>query len=52
MDVSEDAEDVERLRRLEEQWKFDVDDALLGPESIEEHDRVLIDDYDTKYGFS
>ena len=56
MDVSKDAEDVERLQSLEEQWnlwKFDMDDApLFGPESTEEHDRALIDDYDTKYGFS
>jgi len=42
-------EDVEQLQRLE-QWKFYVDDALLfGPESTEEHDKALIDEYDTKY---
>jgi len=52
MDVSEDTGDVEQRQRLEERWKFDMDDApLFGPESTDEHDRVLVDDYDTKYGF-
>jgi len=51
MDVSEDAEDVEQLRRQEERWKFDMNDApLFGPESTEEHGRALVDDYDTMYG--
>jgi len=52
MDVSEDTGDVEQRQRLEERWKFDMDDApLFGPESTEERDRVLVDDYDTKYAF-
>ena len=50
MDIDEDPED-ERRRQLEERWKFDSDDALpVGPDSLEEQDRVLIDDYDTMYG--
>lgn len=39
---------MEQFQRLEER-KFDMGDApLFGPESTEEHDRVLISDYDTK----
>ena len=52
MDVSKNAENVEQLQRSEAQWKFDMNDPpLFGPQSTEEHDRVLIDDYNTKYGF-
>ena len=41
----------ERRRRLEEQWKFDLDDVPpFGPDGSEEQDRTLIDDYETMYG--
>jgi hypothetical protein len=43
-----------RVRRRQEggkeQWRFDVDDMPpMGPDGAEEHDRHLIDDYDTGY---
>lgn len=48
VDMGEDPEDEERRRRLEERWRFDLDDTPpIGPEGPEEHDRVLVDDYDT-----
>jgi enhancer of polycomb-like protein len=48
--LSEDAEVVERQKKLEERWKFDVDDAPpIGPDGAEEHDRELVDDYDAAY---
>jgi len=49
-DEDEDPEDEERYRRLEERWRFDWDDIPpIGPEGVEENDRVLVDDYDTTY---
>ena len=48
MDVYIDSE--EHLRRLEERWKYDADDVPpIGLEGTEEHDRELVDDYDTRY---
>jgi enhancer of polycomb-like protein len=41
-------EEVEGQGRLEEQWKFDIDDTPpIRPDGAEEHDLQLIDDYDT-----
>jgi len=41
-------EEAESLKRLEERWKFDIDDMPpVGPDGAEEHDRQLVDDYDT-----
>lgn len=46
--LNEDVEEAESQKRLEERWKFDVDDMPpVGPDGAEEHDRQLIDDYDT-----
>jgi len=46
MDVDEDSEELERRRRLEEIWKYDMDDSpSVGPEGVDEQDRVLVDDY-------
>ena len=46
MDVDEDPEELEQRRRLEEIWKYDVDDLpSTGPEGVDEQDRVLVDDY-------
>jgi enhancer of polycomb-like protein len=40
--------EAERQKRLDERWKFDTDDAPpFGPDGTEEHDRQLIDDYDS-----
>lgn len=53
MDVDKDVEGVERQRRLEEQWRYDQDDApTFGPQGQDEQDRVLVDEYQTKYFFS
>lgn len=51
MQVDEqDPEEQERLKRLEEKWRFDSDDVPpSGPSGSDEQDRVLIDDYDPKY---
>ena len=50
MDIEEDPEELERQRRLEEQWRFDQDDVPpVGPEGADEQDGVLIDDYDPTY---
>lgn len=53
MDVDEDKEDPEeadRLRCLQERWRYDSDDAPpVGPEGPDEQDRVLVDDYNPKY---
>lgn len=48
MDVdAENPEEDEIRKRLVERWKFDMDDSpAMGPEGSEEHDRVLLDDYD------
>jgi enhancer of polycomb-like protein len=49
--LSEGAEEAERQERLEERWKFDIDDIPpVGPDGAE-HDRQLINDYDTAYVF-
>ena len=38
----------ESRRRLEERWRFDMDDGpAVGPEGPEELDRALVDDYDS-----
>ncbi|KAH7923575.1 hypothetical protein BV22DRAFT_1015104 [Leucogyrophana mollusca] len=43
-------EDEEHRSRLRERWKFDQDDdPVIAPEGSEEQDRLLVDDYDTKY---
>lgn len=48
--LSDDAEEAERRKTLEERWKFDVDDTPpIGPEGVEEHDRQLVDDYDASF---
>ncbi|KAF5310721.1 hypothetical protein D9619_007669 [Psilocybe cf. subviscida] len=53
MDVDEDKEDPEeadRLRCLQERWRYDSDDAPpVGLEGPDEQDRVLVDDYNPKY---
>lgn len=50
MEVDEDPEELERRRRLEEQWKYDQDDVpAFGPQGQDEQDRVLVDEYQTKY---
>jgi enhancer of polycomb-like protein len=44
------AEEAESQKRLEELWRFDIDDMPpVGSDGAEEHDRQLIDDYDTGY---
>lgn len=49
MDLDGDAEEVERQRRLEEQWRFDQDDTpTSGPQGPDEQDRMLVDEYQTK----
>lgn len=53
IDVDGDVEELERQRRLEEQWRYDQDDApTFGPQGQDEQDRVLVDEYQTKYRFS
>ena len=50
MDVCIDSEEEEHLNRLEERWKYGADDVPpIGLEGTEEHDRELVDDYDTRY---
>lgn len=48
MDVdTENPEENDNIRRLEERWRFDMDDSpAVGPEGPEELDRVLVNDYD------
>jgi enhancer of polycomb-like protein len=42
--------DEERTWRLAERWKFDKDDPpAVGPEGLDEQDRVLVDDFDPKF---
>jgi enhancer of polycomb-like protein len=50
MDVDTDnPEQAEYSSRLVERWKFDMDDnPVSGPEGLEEHDRVLVNDYDER----
>jgi enhancer of polycomb-like protein len=34
---------------LVERWRFDMDDSsTIGPEGLEEQDRVLVNDYDER----
>lgn len=50
MDVDEDPEELERKRRLEEKWKYDMDDLpSTGPGGVDEQDRILVDDYSLPY---
>jgi hypothetical protein len=50
---SDNEEDDERDRRLAERWRYDADDyPPFGPEGSDEQDRVLIDDYDTRFVLS
>ncbi|KAF9483666.1 hypothetical protein BDN70DRAFT_799389 [Pholiota conissans] len=50
MEVDEDPEEAERIRRLEERWKYDADDVPpVSPEGADEQNRILIDDYDINY---
>ncbi|KAF5384456.1 hypothetical protein D9757_014007 [Collybiopsis confluens] len=45
--------DDEAELRLAERWRFDSDDGpLYGPAGSDEHDRMLVDDYDPKYTHS
>ncbi|KAG7452940.1 uncharacterized protein BT62DRAFT_36151 [Guyanagaster necrorhizus] len=46
----DDVTDADEDRRMEERWRFDADDepAMLAGGS-DEHDRILVDDYDVKY---
>jgi enhancer of polycomb-like protein len=42
--------DPEYYRKIAEKWRFDADDQPSnGPEN-DEQDRVLIDDFDSRYG--
>ncbi|KAF8623276.1 hypothetical protein AX17_007482 [Amanita inopinata Kibby_2008] len=44
------SEGDEDLHRLTERWRFDADDVpAFGSQGADEQDRMLIDDYDTKY---
>ncbi|KAF9242838.1 enhancer of polycomb-like-domain-containing protein [Melanogaster broomeanus] len=46
----DDCENDEDMRRLRERWRFDEDDdPLVAPDGAEEQDRVLVDDYESKY---
>ncbi|KAF9445195.1 hypothetical protein P691DRAFT_676156 [Macrolepiota fuliginosa MF-IS2] len=50
MEPDEDTEELERQRRLSEQWRYDQDDLpAFGPQGQDEQDRVLVDEYQTKY---
>jgi len=50
MDRNDEDEGSERRRRIEEQWKYDQDDMpAVGPQGQDERDRVLVDEYQTKY---
>lgn len=50
MDVNiENPEQDENRSRLIERWRFDMDDSpAIGPEGLEEQDRVLVNDYDER----
>ena len=53
VDGDEDPEEAEKLRRLQEQWKYDSDDVPpVGPDGPDEQNRILVDDYHPKYVFS
>jgi len=48
MNVDEAAEDDDSGSRLEERWKFDLDDGpAIGSHGADEEHRILVDDYDT-----
>jgi enhancer of polycomb-like protein len=50
MDTVIPEDDEEMSARLRERWRFDQDDEpTVGPEGVDEQDRILIDDYDPKY---
>jgi enhancer of polycomb-like protein len=51
LDSPSDADtDPEYKRKLAERWKFDADDQPSnGPEN-DEQDRILVDDYESRYG--
>jgi enhancer of polycomb-like protein len=50
MDTVIPDDDEEMSARLRERWRFDQDDEpTVGPEGVDEQDRILIDDYDPKY---
>lgn len=55
MNMGEEEEDegeekLERQRQIEEQWKYDSDDMpAVGPQGQDEQDRILVDEYQTKY---
>lgn len=52
LDVDDEQEDMDHVRQLEDQWKYDSDDGpTIGPQGSDEQDRVLVDDYDVKYVF-
>ena len=45
--------DPEDNSDLERRWRFDADDEpVIGPDGPDEHDRVLIDDFDSQYVFT
>ncbi|KAF8315566.1 hypothetical protein F5887DRAFT_929279 [Amanita rubescens] len=45
-----DDEDEDEIRRLTERWRFDSDDVpAFGPQGADEQDRMLVDDYESKY---
>jgi enhancer of polycomb-like protein len=44
------SEEDETAAHLRERWRFDQDDEpTIGPEDVDEQDRILINDYDPKY---
>lgn len=48
--IGDDGEEAERQRRFRERWMFDEDDGpALGPDGPDEHDRVLVDDFQVKH---
>ena len=45
----DEVEAQERIRRMEERWRYDCDDSFgASVNSLDEQDRVLVDDYDPK----
>jgi len=48
-DMEVDEEETESSRRVMERWRFDMDDVpSIGPQGVDEQDRILVDDYDPK----
>ena len=46
---AENPEQAEYRSRMVERWRFDMDDSpSIGPEGLEEQDRVLVNDYDQR----